>query len=80
MTIFGCAANPKTQELIAIEVTDDKVADCTILPKLIDNSPKTVQKVNADGAYDRSSYRKYLFNKVYVVVFLQEDMEKSEMK
>jgi IS5 family transposase len=57
------AVDPKTQELIAIEVTDDKVADCTILPKLIDKAPKTVQKVFADGAYDRSSCRKYLFDK-----------------
>ena len=36
------AVDPKTQELIAIEVTDDKVAD---------------------GAYDRSSSRKHLYDK-----------------
>lgn len=46
------AAYPKTQELTALEVTDDKVADCTILPKLIDKAPKTVQKVFSDGVYD----------------------------
>ena len=38
-------------------------ADSAILPKLVDKSPKTVQKVFADGAYDRSSCRKYLFDK-----------------
>lgn len=50
--------DPKTQEPIAIKGTDDKVADCTIFPKLIDKSPKTVQKVFADGAHDKSSCRK----------------------
>lgn len=57
------AVDPKTQELIAIEITDDKVADSTILPKLIDKAPKTVQKVFADGAYDRANCRKALADK-----------------
>jgi hypothetical protein len=35
----------------------------SILRQLIDKSPKTVQKVFADGAYDRSSCRKDLFDK-----------------
>lgn len=57
------AVDPKTEELVRIEVTDDKVVDSTILPKQIDKSPKRVQKVFADGAYDRSSCGKYLFQR-----------------
>jgi len=57
------AIDPKTQELIAKEVIDHKVADSTILPKLIQKSTKTLQKVFADGAYHRSSCRNYLFDK-----------------
>ena len=56
------AVDPKTQELIAIEVTDDMVADSTVFPRLIEKSPKTVRTVLADGAYDRSSCRKYLYD------------------
>ena len=44
--------DPKTQELITTELTDDEVADGMILSKLINHSLKTVQKVFADGGYD----------------------------
>ena len=57
------AVDPKTQEFIAIEVTDDKVADSSVFPRLIEKSPKTVKTVLAEGTYDRSSCCKYLFDK-----------------
>ena len=57
------AVDPKTQELIAIEVTDDKVADSTVFPSLIEKSPKRVRTINADGGYDRSTCRKHLYDK-----------------
>ena len=52
--------DPKTQELIAIEVTDESTADCAILPHLIEKAPKSLKKVYADGAYDRKNCREIL--------------------
>jgi hypothetical protein len=57
------AIDPKTQDLMALEMTDDQVADSTMLPKLIDQSPKSVKRVLADGAYDRASCRQHLLKK-----------------
>ena len=37
--------DPKTQELIAIEVTDEITADCAVLPSLIAKAPKSLKKV-----------------------------------
>lgn len=53
----------KTQEIIVMEVTDDKEADSTVFPKLINRAPKTVRKAFADGAYDRAHCRKALLNR-----------------
>jgi hypothetical protein len=39
---YHVAVHAKTEELIAIVVADDKVADSTILPKPIEKSPKRV--------------------------------------
>ena len=52
--------DPKTQELIAIEVTDEITADCAVLPSLIAKAPKSLKKVYADGAYDRKNCREIL--------------------
>ena len=57
------AVDPKTQELVAIEVTDDKTADCMMLPNLVDKAPKSVNKVLADGAYDKGRCRDHLLDK-----------------
>ena len=57
------ATQPKNQELITIEVTDDMVADRTVFARRIEKSPKTVRTVLADGVYDSSSCRKYLYAK-----------------
>lgn len=55
--------DPKTQEIIVMEVTDDKVADSAVFPMLIDKAPKTIQKAFADGAYDRVNCRKTLLDR-----------------
>jgi IS5 family transposase len=50
----------QTQDLVAIEVTDEKTGDATVLPRIIDKARKGVKRVLADGAYDSSECRKYL--------------------
>lgn len=57
------AVDPKTQELIALHITDDKTADSQVLPLLVDKAPKSVNKVLADGAYDRAFCRQHLLKK-----------------
>jgi hypothetical protein len=57
------AVDPTTQELISMGVSDDRVGDSIVFPELIKKSPKMVKTVLADGAYDRSSCPKYLFDK-----------------
>lgn len=57
------AVDPKSQEIIALEITDDKVADSTMLPNLIAQTPKSVNQVFADGAYDKAKCRESLLNR-----------------
>jgi hypothetical protein len=38
------AVDPKTQELIAIDITDDQIAESCILPKLLEKFPESVKK------------------------------------
>jgi hypothetical protein len=38
------AVDPKTQELIPIDIADDQIADSCMLPKLLEKSPKSVKK------------------------------------
>ena len=56
------AVDPKSGELIAIDVTNEKTADSQAFPDLINKSPKTLKKVYADGAYDRKNCREVLYN------------------
>ncbi len=56
------AVDPKSGELIAVDVTNEKTADCQASLSLIRKSPKTLKKVYADGAYDRKNCRETLFN------------------
>lgn len=53
----------KTQEIIVMEMTDDKVANSKVFPKLIDKAPKTIQRALADGAYDKANCRKVLLQR-----------------
>ena len=46
----------KTQDLIAIKITNDIVADSTIHSKRAHKPPKTIQKVFSDRSYG-SAYR-----------------------
>jgi hypothetical protein len=55
--------DPRTQDLIVAEVTNDKVGDSTALPLLVSKAPKSIRKVLADGAYDTLDCRRYLANK-----------------
>jgi hypothetical protein len=43
---------PKTQEIITAKATDLEVSDCQIFPDLVGKAPRSVQRVEADGAYD----------------------------
>lgn len=45
-------------EIMALEVTEAYVADCTQARSLIAKCPKTVKEVKADGAYDSGKVRK----------------------
>jgi hypothetical protein len=55
--------DPVSQEVISIEVTDGNVADSKMLKSLVEKAPKSVQKVIADGAYDRKGCRDFLQEK-----------------
>ena len=65
------AVNIKTKEILALEVTDEKIHDSKILRKLVrhvlDNSsqPNTakIKAVMADGAYDSNTNFRYLEKK-----------------
>lgn len=50
------AVEPKTRELTAQNVSNNKTADSQILPILID-------KVQANGAYDRATCREHLLKR-----------------
>jgi IS5 family transposase len=53
----------RTQELVAIEVTDDKTADMTAFPNIMKKAGKSVKRVLADGGYDFASCRKFLYER-----------------
>ncbi|OJV07308.1 MAG: hypothetical protein BGO14_01055 [Chlamydiales bacterium 38-26] len=57
------AIDPKSQEVIALEVTENTIGDAPMLPKLIEKAPKSVNRVTADGAYDKFKCRKLLHEK-----------------
>ena len=65
------AVDIKTKEILALEVTDEKVHDGKIMPKLIEhvlkrrnkNKKFDIKSVLADGAYDSNKNFKYLERK-----------------
>jgi hypothetical protein len=57
------AIDPKSQEVIGLEVTENTIGDAPMLPKLIEKAPKSVSRVTADGAYDKFKCRKLLREK-----------------
>ena len=57
------AIDPQTQEMTASVVSDETVGDPSAAFSLIDQAPGSVKTVYGDGAYDRKSLRKHLFEK-----------------
>jgi IS5 family transposase len=46
------AIDADTQQIVAAVVTTNDVADCEILPELLEHTPDAVSRVAADGSYD----------------------------
>ncbi len=62
------AVNIKTKEILALEVTDEKVHDGKIMPKLIEhilknNNDIKIESALGDGSYDSNENFKYLQKK-----------------
>ena len=57
------ALDPSSQEVMAIEVTENSIHDAKVLPHLVESSPKSVKRVLADGAYSGRSCRSFLYEK-----------------
>ncbi len=62
------AVNTKTKEILALEVTDEKVHDGKVLYRLVDrilkqNNSVNIKTVLADGAYDGNENFEYLHEK-----------------
>ena len=58
----------KNQRILSLEVTDEKVHDGNVMPKLIDyilknNNNIKIKSVLGDGSYDSNENFKYLQNK-----------------
>ena len=43
---------PETHEVIVGKATELEGADCKIFPELIEEAPRSIRKISADGAYD----------------------------
>lgn len=52
---FHLAICPESHEIILAEVTELEVADCEVMPKLLNEAPKSVEQVIGDGAFDTSN-------------------------
>ena len=55
--------DPVTQEILEAELTDSKVGDSTMLPKLLNKIKDPIEKLWADGAYDNSPVYQLLHRK-----------------
>lgn len=54
------AVDPRSGECMAVVITDEKGADPSQLPSLLENTPRSVKKAYADGAYDTLDCRRSL--------------------
>lgn len=52
---FHIAMCPKSHEIILAEVTDQNIADCQVMPKLLKRAPRSVKQALGDGAFDTAS-------------------------
>jgi hypothetical protein len=59
---FHVGIDPETQQIIACLATDDRTIDAKAVPSLMADTPRSLEEVIGDGAYDRGSSRKYLFD------------------
>jgi IS5 family transposase len=50
----------KTQEILALEVTNGNVSDCKVGPELVRKSPRSVRTYKADGGYDTKRMRRVI--------------------
>ena len=57
------ALDPKSQEIITSVLTDEKTADSSAVSALLEQSPQSIHKLLADGAYDKKSVRELLHQK-----------------
>lgn len=51
----------QTQDLVAAIVKKEKIADSTVLSKIVETSAKSVRRVLADDTYDPKKYREFLY-------------------
>ena len=57
------AIDARTQEILELEMTDGKVADCAVGPKLITKCPNSAKKYLGDGGYDTRRCREAIKKK-----------------
>jgi len=73
------AVNIKTKEILALEITDEKVYDGKVMPKLIEhilknNKDVKIESVLGDGSYDSNENFKYLQkNKIKPVIKVRKN-------
>lgn len=54
---FHIAVDPKSHELVIIDLTTNGIADCTVMPEQMKKAPLSVRTIYADGAYDTTECR-----------------------
>jgi len=75
------AVNIKTKEILALEITDEKVYDGKVMPRLIehilkrkDDKDVKIESVLGDGSYDSNENFKYLQkNKIKPVIKVRKN-------
>ena len=51
---FHVGICPDTHEIITAKATELEEADCQVFPEIVQEAPRSVKKIGADGAYDTS--------------------------
>jgi DDE family transposase len=57
------ALNPETKEVLAMQMTEGHIADGDVIPNLLNDIPDYIEKLYADGAYDRKTVRLACYNR-----------------
>lgn len=81
---FHIGIDPISHEVIAQEMTDSNVVDEKVFPNLIDQVNEKIERVFADGAYDRTSCYEICYDKNIKAIIppqrkalLQDDMQQQ---